>query len=51
MTSSVWLSGAKLTPITLYYFKDTGYYYDIDVSISVSPTYGKNKGCDFALGI
>lgn len=49
LTSSVWNSMMKISGLTLNFFKDTGYFYDVDVSQAVPVYYGKGKGCDFAL--
>ena len=48
LTASVWSSMMKISALTLNLFKDTNYFYDVDVSQAVPVYYGKGKGCDFA---
>ena len=40
----------KVTPITLLYFNDTGFYYSVDTTRHWKTYFGKNKGCNFAYG-
>ena len=50
MTASVWSAGGKVTLLTLNFFKDTGFYYEVDMTKAENPYFGKNQGCTFAEG-
>lgn len=51
MTASVLTQGLKVTGISLAFFLDSGFYYSVDTSKAETSVFGKNKGCNFAIGL
>jgi hypothetical protein len=50
MTASDWIPGLRMSKLSLSLLQDTGFYIDVDLSLSETLTWGDGKGCKFAIG-
>lgn len=50
MVSHSWLSGTKITKLTLALLADTNYYDNVDLTVADTVHWGYQKGCSFAQG-
>ena len=50
MTGALWPPGPKISELTLRFLMDTGFYFSVDFTEVDNFEFGRNRGCDFALG-